>query len=85
MPASAQAGKNGVAYVSVSAKNTWVYLLSPQQISAWQQSIKGATSAAALAYLNAQPGVATVQINLPFGADHLPGSIDDIKIVTVNQ
>ncbi|MBV9020362.1 MAG: hypothetical protein JOZ71_06570, partial [Ktedonobacteraceae bacterium] len=60
-----------------------VYTLTPQQANQWRQSIKGASSAAAQAYLHDQPGVATVRIHLPFGADHLPASVDDIQIVLV--
>jgi len=78
-------GKGGVIYISVSAHGVWMYLLSGQQIKQWQQTIRGATSAAALAYLNAQPGIAAVQIKLPFGTDHLPTIIDQIKIVPVKQ
>ncbi|HEV7234877.1 MAG TPA: hypothetical protein VGN15_01770, partial [Ktedonobacteraceae bacterium] len=50
------------------------------ELGKWKQSIKGATSEAALAYLNEQPGIAAVQIHLPFGADHIPTTIDQIKI-----
>jgi hypothetical protein len=79
-----QTGKNGIIYLSLSVRGLWVYALSSQQMSQWPQSIKGATSAAALAYLNAQPGVAGVEIHLPFGADHLPTDITEIKIVLVD-
>lgn len=77
--------KNGLVYLSVSVHGSWVYTLPSQQTNRWRQFIKGATSAAALAYLNEQPGVAAVQIHLPFGADHLPSSIDDINIVLVRN
>jgi hypothetical protein len=77
--------KNGLVYLSVSVHGLWVYTLTSQQTSRWLQLIKGATSAAALAYLNEQPGVAAVQIHLPFAADHLPSSIDDIKIILVTN
>ncbi len=80
-----QQGQNGVVYLSVSVRGLWIYALSTQQVSKWRQSIKGATSAAALAYLNEQPGVATVEIHLPFGADHLPSSIDDIRIIQIGD
>ncbi len=83
-PVVVQQGKNGVIYLSVSARGLWMYTLSSQQISQWQQSIKGATPMLASTYLGSQPGVASVQIQLPFGADHLPASIDQIKIVLVN-
>jgi len=83
-PVVVQQGKNGVVYLSVSASGLWMYTLSFQQISQWQQSIKGATPTLASAYLVSQPGVAGVKIQLPFGADHLPSSIDQIKIMLVN-
>jgi serine/threonine protein kinase len=83
-PPTTQPGSNGSAYISISVHGLWIYTLTAQQFSQWQQSIRGATTAAAQAYLEAQPGVATVQINLPFGADHLPDAVDEIKIVTVN-
>ncbi|HEY7415064.1 MAG TPA: protein kinase, partial [Ktedonobacteraceae bacterium] len=51
----AQAGNDGSAFVSVSVHGVWAYVFSAQQIGRWQQTVKGATSAAALAYLNTQP------------------------------
>ena len=75
--------RTGVIYLSVPVRGTWVYALSPQQINTWPQYIRGATSTAALAYLNTQPGVASVEIRLPFGADHLPTSMDEIRIALV--
>jgi len=80
-PRVVQQGKNGLVYLSVSAHGVWAYAFSSQQLAQWRQSMKGATSALALAYLNAQPGVEAVRIQLPFGADHLPSSVDQIKIV----
>ena len=80
-----QVGKNGVIYLSVSAHEVWTYIFSPQQINQWKQTIRGATSAAAIAFLNEQSGVAAVQIYLPFGTDHLPTSIDQMKIVLVEK
>ncbi len=76
---------NGVIYLSVPVRGLWVYALSPLQIDTWPQYITGATSAAALAYLSTQPGVAGVEIRLPFGADHLPTSMDQIHIVLVGN
>jgi hypothetical protein len=81
LPRVVQQGKNGLIYLSVSTYGRWVYAFSAQQSGGWLQSIKGAPSALALAYLNAQPGVAAVRIQLPFGTDHLPSSINQIKIV----
>jgi serine/threonine protein kinase len=83
-PTVVQQGDNGIIYLSVQARGLWMYILSTQQIGQWQQSIKGATPTLAKTYLVSQSGVAGVQIQLPFGADHLPASVDQIKIVLVN-
>ena len=83
-PVVVQQSSNGVMYLSVAARGLWLYSLSSQEISQWQQSIKGATPTLARAFLVSQPGVAGVQIELPFGADHLPISIDQIKVVLIN-
>ena len=80
VPRVVEQGKNGVLYLSVQVHENWLYTFSPQQLEKWKQSIKGATSEAALAYLNEQTGIAAVQIHLPFGADHIPTIIDQIKI-----
>jgi hypothetical protein len=82
-PVIVQQGSKGVIYLSVSAHGLWMYTISSQQISRWQQSIKGATPTLARTYLVSQAGVADAQIQLPFGADHLPVSIDQIKIALV--
>src|SRR6266700_3488400 len=76
-------GQNVLIYLSVSVHGHWVYAFSVKQLRQWRQSVKGASSTLALAYLNAQAGVAAVRIQLPFGSDHLPASIDQIKIVLV--
>ena len=73
-----------VVYLTVSAHSSWMYVFSLSQLDSWRQNIKGATPAVALAYLNSQQGVAGVQIQLPFGTDHFPASMDEIKIVLVN-
>jgi serine/threonine protein kinase len=83
-PVVVQQGQMGIIYLSVSARGNWIHRFSTQQIEQWQQSIKGATPILAKTYLNTQPGVANVQIRLPFGADHLPVSVDQIRIVFVN-
>jgi serine/threonine protein kinase len=83
-PVVVQQGNNGIIYLSVSARGLWMHTLSSQQIGQWQQSIKGATPTLAKTYLISQPGVAGVEIQLPFGSDHLPASVDQIKIVLVN-
>ncbi|MFL5652558.1 MAG: serine/threonine protein kinase [Ktedonobacteraceae bacterium] len=74
-------GKNGVIYLSVTVHEVWVYSFSFQQVKQWKQAIKGDTLVKALAFLNEQPGVAAVQIHFPFGADHLPATVDQINIV----
>jgi hypothetical protein len=83
-PVIVQQGDNGIVYLSISAHGLWIHTLSSQQISQWQQSIKGATPTLAKTYLVSQPGVAGVVIQLPFGADHLPASVDQIKFHLVN-
>jgi hypothetical protein len=79
-----QQSQNGIIYLSVSAHGLWIHKFSSQQIGQWQQSIKGATPVLAKTYLVTQPGVSNVEIQLPFGADHLPASVDQIRIVLVN-
>ncbi|GAC1313258.1 MAG: hypothetical protein NVSMB27_49280 [Ktedonobacteraceae bacterium] len=75
-----ETGKNGVIYLSMPVHEVWIYQFSTQQMSQWRKYIRGATQEAALAYLNEQSGVAAVHIHLPFGTDHCPSSIDQIKI-----
>jgi len=83
-PVVVQQSQNGIIYLSVSAHGLWIHKFSSQQIGQWQQSIKGATPILAKTYLVTQPGVSNVEIQLPFGADHLPASVDQIRIVLVN-
>jgi len=78
-------GKDGLVYLNVAVHGTWVYVFSNEQQSQWRQGIKGATSAAALAYLNTQEGIATVQIRLPFQADHFPTTTNDITITILGE
>ncbi|GAC1652596.1 MAG: hypothetical protein NVS4B12_24090 [Ktedonobacteraceae bacterium] len=78
-------GKDGLVYLNVAIHGTWVYVFSTQQTNEWRQMIRGATAAAALAYLNTQDGVASVQIHLPFQADHFPTTNNEIKIVIVGN
>lgn len=75
--------KNGVIYLSISVHGVWFYQISQQQINLWRQSIKGATPQLAQAFMTQQSGVAHVTIQLPFGADHLPTSLDQIQVVLV--
>jgi serine/threonine protein kinase len=84
-PSAQAGGGDGSAFVSVSVHGVWAYVFSARDINSWKQSVKGATSAAALAYLNTQPGIASVQVSLPFGSDHLPDTVDNIKVVKVDQ
>jgi serine/threonine protein kinase len=84
-PVVVQQGNNGIVYLSISAHGLWIHTLSSQQISQWKESIKGATPTLAKTYLVAQPGVASVVIQLPFGSDHLPASVDQMKFVLVNM
>ena len=84
-PVVVQQGQVGIIYLSVSVHGIWIHTFSSQQIGQWQQSIKGATPMLAKTYLDTQPGVAGVQIRLPFGADHLPASVDQFRIVLVNK
>ncbi len=80
-----ETARNGIVYLSVSMHEVWIYVFSTQQIDKWKQNMRGATSVAAIAYLNQQPGVAAVQIHLPFGSDHLPASLDQIKVVLADK
>jgi len=77
--------KNGVIYLSVAVHGLWIYQITQQQTAQWRQSIKGATPQLAQAFLTAQHGVTGAQIQLPFGTDHLPSSVDQIQIVLVNR
>ncbi|HLZ64505.1 MAG TPA: protein kinase [Ktedonosporobacter sp.] len=78
-----EAGRDGMYYVSIQVSGNWIYQHTKQQIGQWTQAVRGATAAAAEAYLKEQPGVSTVQIALPFGNDRLPTSYNQIKIVLV--
>ncbi|HZU00265.1 MAG TPA: protein kinase [Ktedonobacteraceae bacterium] len=84
MPTVVQQRDDGLIYLSVSVHGLWVYPLSRDQMRQWLQSIKGAASEAALAYIRIQTGVGAVQIDLPNGTDRLPSSVDDINIVLVS-
>src|SRR3989440_2534668 len=84
-PRVVKPGKNGIIYLSVTVHEVWLYSFSFQQLKQWKQTIKGDTLVKALAFLNEQPGVAAVQIHLPFGADHLPTSVDQINIALTGK
>lgn len=76
--------KNGLIYLSVTVQGQWIYQITQQTIAQWRQSIKGATPQLAQAFLTTQHGVQGVRIQLPFGTDHLPTSVDHIQIVLVD-
>jgi serine/threonine protein kinase len=78
-------GKDGIVFLNVTVRGLWVYKITQEEMKAWPGSIKGSPTAAALAFLNARPGIKSVQIQLPFGADHLPASVNEIKIVLVDD
>nr|BBH96001.1 hypothetical protein KTA_42000 [Thermogemmatispora argillosa] len=79
-PVVVQRDNHGLVYLSVSVRGIWSYQISPQTIARWQQDLRGTSSAVALAYLRAQPGVAAVQIRLPPGSQTLPQRADQIQI-----
>jgi hypothetical protein len=84
-PTGVQPAQNDVIYLSVAVRGVWIYNFTDQQINAWLQSIKGATPTLASTYLTSQRGVSSVQIQLPFGTDHLPMSVEQIQVVFVNK
>lgn len=67
-------------YLSVTVHGLWIYNITNQQVDTWRQEIKGLTPAQATVYLSSQPGVISVQIQLPFGTDHLPVSANQIRV-----
>ena len=76
--------KQGVIFLSVSARGLWIYHLTQQQVDQWRKSILGATPQLARSFLSSQAGVDSVKIQLPFGTDHLPSTLGQILIVLVN-
>ncbi len=74
----------GPVFLSVTVHGLWVYYFSPQELAQWSNSIKGTSSAVALAYLNSRQGVSAVEIHLPFGSDHFPTSTNQITFTLVN-
>ncbi len=77
---SVQSARDGVIYLKVTVRGVWIYVFTDQQIQQFRAPIKGASITLAEAYLKGQPGVANVEIHLPFGTDHLPTSIDNITV-----
>jgi serine/threonine protein kinase len=84
-PTVVRQGKNGIINLSVAVRSLWVYELTQEQMNRWLQAIGGSTIEAAQAFLQGQPGVNNVQIQLPFGTDRLPTSVEQIKIKLVNN
>ncbi len=82
---SVQSSKDGIVRLNVSVRGVWTYAFSDQQIQQLRVPIKGATADLAKTYLKAQPGVANVNIQLPFGSDHLPSSVDQITITVTSS
>ncbi|BCL84460.1 serine/threonine protein kinase [Ktedonobacteria bacterium brp13] len=77
----AESGKNNIAYLKVSVSGTWAYNFTDSQAQNLRDPIRGATRDVALAYLKAQPGVASVDIHLPLGTDHLPDAVGNIEVM----
>ena len=81
---SVKAGQNNALYLNIQVHGQWIYNFSQSQIASWPTNLKGSTSTTALAYLNQQPGVARVELRLPFNSDHLPTETDQIKIIIIS-
>jgi len=81
VPRIVQQNSDGVAYLSITVHGAWRYHFSAGQVNRWRQSLKGMTKENALAYLNGESGVSAVQLQLPFGTDHLPATTNLIQIV----
>jgi serine/threonine protein kinase len=84
-PTVTDRGNHGITYLSVSVHGTWSYRISAQTIARWQQDLRGTSSEVAQTYLRSQPGVASVQLRLPFGSQALPQRADQIQIVVNSQ
>jgi hypothetical protein len=82
-PPTVQQTPAGDIYLNIGARGFWFYDIPADEINKWPISIKGSSTAAALAYLNAQPGVHSVEIHLPFGTDALPADIGNIKFQVI--
>ncbi|HLH61047.1 MAG TPA: protein kinase [Ktedonobacteraceae bacterium] len=84
-PIGVQQAQNDILYLSVTVHGLWVYNITSQQINTWRQDIKGLTPAQATVHLSTQPGVISVQIQLPFGTDRLPVSANQIRVQLVTK
>lgn len=81
VPRIIQQNANGVVYLSITVHGVWRYHFTAQQMNQWRLSLKGRARESALIYLNGQAGVSAVQLQLPFGSDHLPTTTNYIQIV----
>ncbi len=84
VPVITSQGAHGVIFLSVTTSGLWIFNVTQQAIDQWRQSIKGATPQLAQNFLSTRAGVASASIQLPFGTDHLPAELDQIRIVLVN-
>ena len=84
-PIRVQQAQNNTLYLSVAIHGVWIYTITSQQLNTWRQFIKGLTPTKASDYLTSQSGVVSVQIQLPFGTDHLPIAADQIHITLVSK
>ena len=78
---TANTGQEGIIYLSLTIEGTWQYNFNASQIQNLRTPIRGASGDVAKTYLKSLPGVADVSVQLPFGTDHLPDSIDKIDII----
>lgn len=85
VPRIIQQNANGIAYLSITVHGVWRYHFTAQEMNQWQLSLKGRARESALIYLNGQTGVSAVQLQLPFGSDHLPTTPSLIQIVLMNS
>ena len=85
VPRIVQQNANGIASLSITVHGVWRYHFTAQQMNDWRLSLKGKAKEEALAYLNEQTGVSAVQLQLPFGSDHLPNTTNLIDIVFMNS
>ena len=70
----------GTVSLLVDAQGTWVYQITSAQEKAWAQHIKGMSKQAAQDYLQGQPGVSAVTIQLSSG-NTLPTDPNQISFV----
>lgn len=68
-------------YLSVRVHGLWTYTISEQQLDTWRESLKNTHKDVAQTYLQEQPGVESVEIQLPNGDSQFPTDGQDIQIV----